>query len=131
MGKFCNVFIVDDDYVSNFICHTLLSRNHFSDHIYICRSADSGLRSFGEAPRTGNKRNLVLLDIVMPGKDGFRFMEELNDAFPEHRAYTDVCVLTNSDSQKDLERMLKLGIQFWFNKPLRKENLTSFETIQV
>ncbi len=56
--------------------------------------------------------SLVLLDLVMPKMDGFKFLEELK----EKGTKIPVMVLTNLTQGEDEERVKKMGAQKFFTK---------------
>jgi len=121
MVKYENILIVDDDPVSNFISNLVLKKNNLANHIFVTEDAESGLIEYQQLEDDIDKLNLVLVDIRMPGKDGFRFIEELNICVQQKRGKTEVGILTNSNSEDDQMRMLELGAKYWINKPLKKE----------
>ena len=60
------------------------------------------------------KPNLILLDLLMPKKDGFAVLEELKRN-PELRLIP-VVVLSNLGSDHDIKRALQLGATYYFVK---------------
>ncbi len=52
--------------------------------------------------------DLILLDLVMPKKDGFEVLEDLRK-MPKHKK-TPVIVLTNLGQESDIERVKKFGV---------------------
>ncbi len=52
--------------------------------------------------------DFILLDLLMPRKDGYSFMEELNAMNLPKRP--PVLVLTNLDKPEDMEKAKKLGV---------------------
>ena len=76
--------------------------------------ADAGLRALAEMPA-----DLVLLDLVMPGKNGLEFLEELSergDAPP-------VVVLTATKTVSTAVEAMKLGASDYVTKPFEVEAL--------
>jgi DNA-binding response OmpR family regulator len=61
-----------------------------------------------------NKPDLILLDLILPKKDGFKVLEELK-AKPEISAIP-VIVLTNLEDKKDIQRCLALGVRSYLAK---------------
>lgn len=59
--------------------------------------------------------DLVLLDVLMPGKGGFVVLEELNDS--GFRDLTRVLMLTSSGSEQDASRAFELGADAYVRKP--------------
>ncbi len=58
--------------------------------------------------------NLILLDIVMPKKDGFEVMEEL--AADQELKKIPVIIVSNSGQPVEIERVKKLGAKDWLIK---------------
>lgn len=58
------------------------------------------------------KFNRLLLDLIMPVKDGWQVLKEMK----EQGINTPVVVLTNLNSQEDLQRALELGAKECFLK---------------
>ncbi|CAL9585974.1 response regulator transcription factor [Streptomyces sp. Tu 3180] len=63
--------------------------------------------------------DLVVLDIGLPGRDGFTVLRELR----ESRVTTPVIVLTARDSVRDTVAGLEGGADDWMTKPFRFEEL--------
>ncbi|MFI7019469.1 response regulator transcription factor [Streptomyces sp. NPDC050164] len=63
--------------------------------------------------------DLVVLDINLPGRDGFTILRELREA----RVTTPVIVLTARDSVRDAVAGLEGGADDWMTKPFRFEEL--------
>lgn len=61
----------------------------------------------GLAAAKSEKPDLILLDLVLPKKDGFEVIEELKK--DPKTANIKIIVLTNLESSKDVERALALG----------------------
>jgi len=61
--------------------------------------------------------DLVLLDIAMPGKDGFEVLAEIREEMAEDE-YLPVLILTSDHSPEAKRRSLSAGAQDFLNKPL-------------
>ncbi len=66
--------------------------------------------------------DLVVLDIGLPGGDGFTVLRELREA----RVTTPVIVLTARDSVRDTVAGLEGGADDWMTKPFRFEELLAW-----
>ncbi len=76
-----------------------------------------------EAVRVAREQqpNLIILDIHMPGRDGFGVVEELRkDA---QFTATPIIALTASAMQGDRERAMALGFTGYITKPIRLDAL--------
>jgi CheY-like chemotaxis protein len=67
---------------------------------------------YGKKPRP----NLVLLDLNMPGKDGWEVLEEVQDD-PE-LARIPVIVLTSSEAEEDIVKSYELQANAYLTKPV-------------
>ena len=61
-----------------------------------------------------NTPDVILLDIIMPNKDGFAFLEELR-ADEEHKDIP-VFIISNLGQAADIQRAKDLGIEDYFVK---------------
>ncbi|MBI5869616.1 MAG: response regulator [Actinobacteria bacterium] len=68
-----------------------------------------------------SKPDLILLDIMMPGKDGIEVLEEL--AADENLRDIPVILLTAKGEQEDLERGAALGARGHITKPFDPEQM--------
>lgn len=68
-----------------------------------------------------SKPDLILLDIMMPGKDGIEVLEEL--AADEDLRVIPVILLTAKGEQEDLERGAALGARGHITKPFDPEQM--------
>lgn len=67
-----------------------------------------------EKLRQGAKPDVILVDIIMPGMNGFEFLEALQKENLAHGVR--VIVLSNQGQQEDIDRATKLGAQGYIIK---------------
>ena len=103
------ILIVDDEPV---IVDLLVS--HLVDKNYICFKAYNGI----EALKIVYKKqiDLILLDLMMPNKDGLSVLEELKN--DKTTAHIPILILSAKRDTKDKARSLHLGAAKYFTKPL-------------
>ena len=79
--KINSVLIIDDDEISNFITESILEQSGKVKNVNIEMSADEGLTYLSKVAKKNlaNTPTLVLLDIKMPVKSGWDFLNELRD----------------------------------------------------
>jgi DNA-binding response OmpR family regulator len=99
-GTAGRVFIVEDDQFLRDLMERKLIKEGFSVETAI--EGDTGLKKI-----LASKPELVLLDIILPGMDGFSILEKLKQN-PEV-ANIPVILLTNLGQRDDVEKGLKLG----------------------
>lgn len=81
-------------------------------HQYAAVSAFDGEAGLAAAEK--EKPDLILLDIILPKKDGFAFLQEMKQN--PNIASIPVIVLTNLEDSADIERALGLGAQIFLVK---------------
>ena len=101
------ILIVEDDRSLQSALAITLEKHH-----YVTSSAFDGEAGLAAAEK--EKPDLILLDIILPKKDGFAFMA----AMQENPAIASipVIVLTNLEDSADIERALGLGARTFLVK---------------
>lgn len=71
------IMLIDDNELDNFINKKLLENEHFASTILIHQSAINALEDLKKKSATpAELPHVIFLDIMMPGMDGFGFLEE-------------------------------------------------------
>jgi CheY-like chemotaxis protein len=114
------VLLVDDDAVVNFINRLMLT-----DHDVDCTVAEAndGQQAIEHIMANGDCPDVILLDINMPGMDGFEFLAEY-----EKRGKcclnSKIYMLTSSPRQEEREKALTSRfVKGFFDKPLAPEHI--------
>lgn len=115
-----NVLLIDDDHGFNFLNSRLLKKLNIIDSIHVCASAVSGLKWLEEMHETrGEVPDLVLLDIRMPGMDGFAFLHALQSMPCGIKDRVKVAMLTSSVNDEDFTRSFEFPqVVDYIEKPL-------------
>ena len=114
MGEKNWIMVVDDDY-------TLLNMiEQIIGECYNVTLATSGYQAL-EILRRGKIPDLILLDIMMPGMDGYETFEHICDM--EGASGIPVIFLTGKTNSADELTALELGAQDYIMKPFVRENL--------
>ncbi|MFH6982492.1 response regulator [Marinoscillum sp. 108] len=119
------ILLVDDDEDCNFFHERLIKKMECADRVEASLTGNDALdflRSSvnGQHPRP----NLILLDINMPGMDGWGFLEEYNKLSEDQKAQIVVVMLTtslNPDDRVKAESDPNVGA--FANKYLDEESL--------
>jgi CheY-like chemotaxis protein len=108
------LIIEDDEAISEAIASLL------EDCGYSASRAADGRRGL-EALRSGTKPSLILLDMAMPGMNGWRFREEqMKDP-----VLADIPVLVLTADSRAEETARELGAAGWLRKPVDPRRLLS------
>lgn len=109
MGK-KNVLIVEDN-VS--FTNSIVEYFKDSEDIKIKYLAQDGNKGLELLEKNKEDIDIVLLDLVMPYKDGVFFMEEVE----KRNIKSDVIVMTSFNSSNLMNRLSTLGIKYYMLKP--------------
>ncbi|MFH1051774.1 MAG: response regulator transcription factor [bacterium] len=105
--------IEDERKVANFIKHGLEEERYIVDTAY---DGNTGLNM-----AINNQFDAILLDVMLPGKDGFVVLKELREA----GILTPILVLTARGSTDDRVQGLDLGADDYLAKPFSFEELAA------
>jgi CheY-like chemotaxis protein len=111
------VLVVDDDVRNIFALSTLLE-NHGMEVV----SATNG-RDAIEILRQRDDLSVVLMDIMMPGMDGYETMKEIRQE-PRFRTLP-ILALTAKAMKGDREKCLNAGASDYIAKPVNRDQLVS------
>jgi len=106
------ILVVEDDHNLGIVLSDFLEMSDFE--VTLATEGSSGLELF----RHGNF-DLVILDVMLPQKDGFTLAEEIRSAIPE----IPLIFLTARTMAKDKIRGLKIGADDYITKPFSTEEL--------
>ena len=110
------VLVVDDDPIT-----ASLLRHRFERSGFEVEHHDDGLRALEAIRRT--LPDLLVLDIRLPGMDGFEILSRMNDEGMTENVRT--IVLTGLGREADVERAFSLGADDYLVKPFSPVELTA------
>jgi DNA-binding response OmpR family regulator len=102
------LLVEDEDLLIEVLEKRLLKEGY---EVVIARDGEEGLSKMREMDP---KPDLVLLDIIMPKKDGFEVMEEMKK--DESLKNITVMVISNSGQPVELDKAKELGAKDWIIK---------------
>ena len=118
MNKADSVIVVDDDIGNLKIAGTILSENGMQ--VTAVSSGSELIRQL----ENGAKPDLIMLDVIMPGMDGFETYEALRSFENEHGMEETPVVFLTADESRDTEaRGFELGALDFIRKPFESEIL--------
>ncbi|MGZ5243031.1 MAG: response regulator [Bacteroidia bacterium] len=120
------ILLVDDDEITNFINKKILENVHAANHIIAVESGEQALAYLTGTGKYADivvpKPDLILLDINMPGIDGFEFMEAYRDLSINQKGNVVVVMLTKTLFPYDeIKANKSTEIRAFKYKPLTEE----------
>ncbi|MCR5249529.1 MAG: response regulator [Lachnospiraceae bacterium] len=114
------VIVVDDDIANLKLAGTILSRNNIR-----VTALNSG-QSMLDYVRAHGTPDLILLDILMPGMDGFETLQKYRSYEAEMKIpKVPVAFLTADEDKSTESRGFEMGVSDFIRKPIDPDNLTS------
>ena len=105
------ILVVDDDHdVRQMLKRTLELEGY---DVYTAASGNSALRSL-----TKRKPDLIMLDIIMPGLDGYQVLDLIRQ-----RSDVPVIMVTGIHQEASLEKTLNIGADDYVTKPFYTKEL--------
>ncbi|MFI3157613.1 MAG: EAL domain-containing protein [Methylococcaceae bacterium] len=105
------VLVIDDDAMTQ-----LLIQEALSPHGFDVIAAENG--ATGIALALEHSPDLILLDILMPGMDGFACLEILRERLPGCGTTIPVVMLTGVEDTDSIERVFAMGASDFIHKPI-------------
>ncbi|MEM7659225.1 MAG: response regulator [Bacteroidota bacterium] len=125
MAKLSCIFLVDDDYPTNYFHQLIIEETNCTSEVVVCQSGHEALERL--AHRESQQLappDLIFLDINMPGMTGWEFMEQYQ-RLPKATRGTVLVLLTTSLNPDEESRAKEWeGIDDFRHKPLSGEMLT-------
>ena len=109
-----SILAVDDVALNLLLVKKIMQRYNFR-----IRTADSGIKALEEV--AAEKPDLILLDILMPGIDGFEVLSRLKADW--NTKDIPVIILSALNSNKDIVRAYEMGAKDYITKPIIMEKL--------
>lgn len=111
------VLIIDDNEDHRFLTQRAIRALGLDAEVFAAGSGDEGLRRVeADAP------NLVLLDVKMPGTDGFEVLRRLRE--DQATRLLAVVMFSSSENVADQQRAEALGASGFVTKPLEAKAFT-------
>lgn len=113
------VLVVDDNPINRLILIRTFSQWHM--HASEVPGADDAINALTTAKNENATFELMMVDVQMPGTDGYQFVEYLN----EHPGLFDgaVIIMTSSHAPDDAQRCRELRIAGYLTKPIKRAQL--------
>lgn len=113
------VLVVDDNHTNRVICQELL--HNWGMNSTLAASGTEALAALQTASAAGTPFRLILLDVMMPGMDGFDTAERMR-ASASHSDAT-IIMLSSAGRGEDRRRAASLGVARCLTKPVTQSQL--------
>ena len=119
-----NILLVDDDKIFNFLSEKTIASLGLANEIHFALNGKEALEiltlcKYGEM----QKPDIIFLDLNMPIMNGYEFIEAFAAMDLPDKHLITIVILTSSADPRDLDLAKEMGIKYYFNKPLSKEEI--------
>lgn len=123
--KISNLWIIDDDPMSSFYIKRLAELGELADIITIYEKAQGAVDyMFQHKNSVAHLPDVILLDIYMPGLDGWGFLEAFKKIKEALGKKVEIYIISSSNHNKDVDRASGHSeVSGYFQKPITKEML--------
>lgn len=123
--KLSNLTIVDDDPMSSFYIKRLAELGEVANIITIYNNAQGALDYLLNYKKSDqNLPDIILLDIYMPGIDGWGFLQEFNKLKDKLEKKIEIYIISSSNHPQDISRAKSIPeVKDYFQKPVTMELL--------
>lgn len=118
--KLHSILLVEDDEATNFISQMVIKKMDCADHVQVAWDGGEALDYLKACRNNGTGQpELILLDINMPGLNGWEFLDEYHKLDEQEKAKVVVVMLTTSMNPDDHARARQHpDVSGFRNKPL-------------
>ena len=103
MGSTCKFLVIDDNEIDRLITSRLLSSGGMTD-VHTVNGGMEGINWIKQHIDSIGHTLVVLVDIMMPGMDGFQFMEAFDTLDASVKRATQVFMLSSTLDPRDIKR---------------------------
>ncbi len=128
MIKFKRILLIDDDEDCRFLMRRTLEKLQISETVDALANAYEALDFIIDNcinVRSDNCPSVIFVDNIMPGMDGFTFLEKLNSMLGRMKQNFQIYMVSSFTNSADMEKLEKYNIQGFIKKPLTLEKLKS------
>ena len=123
--------VIDDNEIDLYIAKRVMDRYSFTDEVIIMDSAKNALSYLTEKQSDLSALpDLILLDINMPGMNGFEFLDAYTQLPEKIKRNCIIMMLTTSTHTEDKQKACgNPYVRSYLNKPLDKDKLEELNSI--
>lgn len=122
------VIVIDDSQIDHLIAKHILSIHLGIQKVSYAISAEEALQLINRRGERGSDKCIILLDIKMPGMDGFGFLEEFDRLSSQIKDRYQIYMLSSSINLDDIQRAEDSPyVQAYLQKPLTKQTMSKLK----
>lgn len=114
--KEINILVAEDNAINK-----VVTRRMLEDEGYILHFVENGIDVLEAVKKI--EFDLILMDLHMPGMDGFEATEEIREYEKKTGMHTPIIALTASSLSNDKDKCMQSGMDDFLIKPIQKEKL--------
>lgn len=120
--KPAHILCIDDESEAHYINSVYLKKIFENLTDKYCNTADEGIQYLDE--NKGNFPNVILLDLNLPIKDGYDFLNDYEEKGYDQLYNTKIIVLTSSEKPEDILKVKSYKSDtFYMKKPMTMEKM--------
>ena len=119
------IAVIDDDEVFQLIIRKQIEMNNFKYEILNFSNGEEAIQYLTQNIHNRNKLpNIIMLDVNMPIKDGWEFLEEYRQLQDDVRTEISLYMVTSSVIQSDIDKASRdKNILAFISKPISNQRL--------
>ena len=124
-ARYKNALLIDDNEIDNFINERMITSSGFAEKVIVKNSADNALQFLKDHENdTTALPEIIFLDLNMPVKDGFVFLNDFDALSDAAKNKCKIVVLSSSISPEDINKAsTNPYVIKYVNKPLSEKYL--------
>ena len=123
-ARYKTVLIIDDDEMDIYISNRIITTSLFAQEVILKNCVTSALDYLEKLIFTSaHLPEIIFLDLDMPGKNGFDFLEELNKLSARSKIDFRVVILSNELEKYKLNPKIYPMVEAFLEKPLNPDAL--------